>query len=81
MIGVGRNEYIELMNQSRGLRGKLFRKPQLLSLLPRLPIDVHMEPWWRLDIGYVLENDIKVISFQHKLIFSKFITIVYLHII
>uniref|UniRef100_A0A6M2DPN4 Protein FAM91A1 n=1 Tax=Xenopsylla cheopis TaxID=163159 RepID=A0A6M2DPN4_XENCH len=73
LIGVGRNEYIELMNQSRGLRGKLFRKPQLLSLLPRLPIDVHMEPWWRLDIGYVLENDIKFVSDAEKDLIDKLI--------
>lgn len=60
LLGIGRNEYIELMNRSRSTRSKLFGKRNVRGLLPAVPCDIHIEPWWRVEVGLVLEDDIKV---------------------
>jgi hypothetical protein len=60
LLGIGRNEYIELMNKSRSNRGRLFGKKNVRGLLPKVPCDIHVEPWWRVEVGLVLEEDVKV---------------------
>ncbi|GLV31089.1 uncharacterized protein CBL_12162 [Carabus blaptoides fortunei] len=62
LIGIGRNEYIELMNRSRSTRSKLFGKRNVRGLLPAVPCDIHVEPWWRVEVGLVLEDDIKMVT-------------------
>lgn len=60
-MGIGRNEYIELMNKSRSNKGRLFGRKNVRGLLPKVPCDIHVEPWWRVEVGLVLEEDVKVI--------------------
>lgn len=60
LLGIGRNEYIELMNKSRSHRGRLFGKRNVRVLLPHVPCDIHIEPWWRVEVGLILEEDVKV---------------------
>ncbi|KAK5637800.1 hypothetical protein RI129_000018 [Pyrocoelia pectoralis] len=60
LLGIGRNEYIDIMNKSRSNRGRLFGKRNVRGLLPKVPCDIHIEPWWRVEIGMVLEDDVKV---------------------
>ncbi|KAH8372094.1 hypothetical protein KR093_010074 [Drosophila rubida] len=65
VLGIGRNEYLALISElkTHTPRSLLFSaKPNPLDFLPRLPVRVHMEPWWRLDIGYVLETDIRLVT-------------------
>lgn len=62
LLGIGRNEYIDLMNKSRSNRSKLFGKRNVSGLLPKVPMAIHIEPWWRVEIGMVLEEDIKVFT-------------------
>ncbi|EDV97125.1 protein FAM91A1 [Drosophila grimshawi] len=65
VLGIGRNEYLALISElkTHTPRTLLFSgKPNPLDYLPRLPVRVHMEPWWRLDIGYVLETDIRLVT-------------------
>lgn len=60
LLGIGRNQYIELMNQNRCNR-KLFRRNRSLrELLPAKPVTVLIEPWWLLCPGSILESDVKV---------------------
>lgn len=59
LLGIGRNEYIDLMNQCRSGR-KLFRRKNIKDLLPVKPIDIHIEPWWIVETGYIVEEDMKV---------------------
>ena len=60
LLGIGRNQYIDLMNQSRSGR-KLFRKRNAKELLPLKPVQkMVIEPWWLVHIGSITEDDIKV---------------------
>lgn len=60
ILGIGRNEYIELMNQCR-TKNKLFRrKHEIRPMLPSQPIDIYVDPWWTVDVGCLYEDDIKV---------------------
>jgi hypothetical protein len=46
LLGIGRNQYIDLMNQSRSGR-KLFRKRNAREFLPTKPVQkMVIEPWW-----------------------------------
>lgn len=74
-MNVGRNEYIELMNQSRSSKGRLFGKNNVRGLLPKIPCDIHIEPWWRVEIGLVLEEDVKVIIALLLLLFTTILKI------
>lgn len=60
ILGIGRNEYIELMNQCR-TKNKLFRrKHEIRPMLPSQPININVDPWWVVDVGCLYEDDIKV---------------------
>ena len=40
---------------------KFFRKKPVRDLLPGKPIEeVSVEPWWKVHVGYITEDDIKV---------------------
>ncbi|XP_014254645.1 protein FAM91A1 [Cimex lectularius] len=70
LLGIGRNEYIDLMNQCRSRR-KLFRKKNIRDLLPQKPVDINMEPWWIVQAGCIVEDDIKFITEQEKNLIDK----------
>lgn len=60
MLGIGRNEYLALVSEVKTNSSKLFRKPNPMNYLPKFPVDINIEPWWKVEVGYVLESDIKV---------------------
>lgn len=65
--GIGRNQYIDLMNLNRATK-KLFRRSKSIKeSLPQKPANSFcIEPWYLLCYGCILENDIKVIKkIQH----------------
>lgn len=72
LLGIGRNEYIELMNQCRSGR-KLFRRKNVRDLLPPKPVDINVEPWWTVEVGCVIEEDIKLISEAEKELIDRII--------
>ncbi len=60
LLGIGRNQYIDLMNQNRSNK-KLFRRAKpIRDILPARPVDIPIEPWYLLCAGSVLEDDVKV---------------------
>ncbi|EDO47478.1 predicted protein [Nematostella vectensis] len=62
LLGIGRNQYIDLMNQCRSSK-KFFRRKPLKELLPSKPVSLKvLEPWWDVQIGYVTEDDIRMCS-------------------
>lgn len=75
LLGIGRNQYIELMNQCRSSK-KFFgvRLKPVRELLPSKPVSSFtIEPWWIVQVGYVTEDDIKMVSESEKLIIDKII--------
>nr|XP_026491750.1 protein FAM91A1 [Vanessa tameamea] len=65
LLGVGRNEYLELVAKARSL-GRRGRSRAIRCLLPRVPLNVPMQPWWRVELGYVLEEDVKPLGESEK---------------
>lgn len=61
ILGIGRNQYIDLMNVNRSNK-KLFRRSKSTKeILPQKPVDnISIEPWYLLCYGCILENDIRV---------------------
>ena len=64
LLGVGRNQYIDLMNSARSRKG-IFPLPGIFGnrrgreLLPERPVDtMTILPWWTVQVGYVTEEDI-----------------------
>ncbi|GIY51130.1 protein FAM91A1 [Caerostris darwini] len=75
LLGIGRNQYIELMNQCRSCK-KFFgvRRKPIRDLLPAKPVsNLVIEPWWMVYVGYVTEDDIKIIPDSEKVIIDKII--------
>ncbi|XP_045467641.1 protein FAM91A1 [Harmonia axyridis] len=73
LLGIGRNEYIDLINQSRSNRSRLFGKTNVRNLLPRVPCNIHIDPWWRVEIGLVLEEDIKMVNDEELAVIDRLI--------
>ncbi|KAG5880597.1 hypothetical protein JTB14_002402 [Gonioctena quinquepunctata] len=73
LLGLGRNEYIDLMNKSRSNKGRLFGRKNVKVLLPRVPCDIYIEPWWRIEVGLILEEDIKMVNDEELAIIDNLI--------
>ncbi|KAL7984082.1 hypothetical protein Chor_002652 [Crotalus horridus] len=59
LLGIGRNQYIDLMNQCRSSK-KFFRRKTARDLLPMKPVEIAIEAWWVVQAGYITEDDIKI---------------------
>lgn len=59
VLGIGRNEFLSLISDLKTNSSKIFRKP-IQNFLPKIPVHITMLPWWKVEIGYVLESDVKV---------------------
>ncbi|KAF8367872.1 hypothetical protein PRIPAC_85701 [Pristionchus pacificus] len=66
LLGIGRNQYIDLMNQNRSNRRLFRRSKSLREMLPGQPVPQGMEPWWSVSPGCILETDIKMLSAEEK---------------
>ncbi|XP_022089534.1 protein FAM91A1-like isoform X2 [Acanthaster planci] len=85
LLGIGRNQYIDIMNQCRsskpslsrsGSFNKFFRRRPIKDLLPVKPVDsVILEPWWIVQAGYITEDDIKAVSISEKNTIDKIIDV------
>ncbi|XP_016105914.1 protein FAM91A1-like [Sinocyclocheilus grahami] len=72
LLGIGRNQYIDLMNQCRSSK-KFFRRKSARDLLPSKPVDITVEPWWVVQTGYITEDDIRICSVAEKAAIDKMI--------
>jgi hypothetical protein len=85
LLGIGRNQYIELINQSRTIlqaaKKKMFlnltawKTPSSIRhLLPLQPVDsMHIHPWWIISLGCVTDNDVKQCTNEEKIIIDYLI--------
>ncbi|XP_045452479.1 protein FAM91A1 [Melitaea cinxia] len=72
LLGIGRNEYLELVAKARSL-GRRGRSRAIRCLLPRVPLNIPMQPWWRVELGYVLEEDVKPLGESEKAVIDLLI--------
>ncbi|KAM8966622.1 protein FAM91A1 [Pelodytes ibericus] len=72
LLGIGRNQYIDLMNQCRSSK-KFFRRKTARDLLPVKPVEITIEAWWVVQAGYITEDDIKMCSTPEKRTIDKII--------
>uniref|UniRef100_A0AAX7SZ14 Family with sequence similarity 91 member A1 n=1 Tax=Astatotilapia calliptera TaxID=8154 RepID=A0AAX7SZ14_ASTCA len=72
LLGIGRNQYIDLMNQCRSSK-KFFRRKTARDLLPAKPVEISVEPWWVAQTGYITEDDIRICSPAEKKAIDKMI--------
>ena len=85
LLGIGRNQYIDLINQARTIvqstKKKMFlnltgwKSPaSIRHLLPSQPVDsVHLQPWWMIHLGCVTDDDVKQCTNEEKLIIDYLI--------
>lgn len=63
LLGIGRNQYIAIMNELRSTYRKFLgftTKRSARSLLPNKPDEnVPIEPWWFVNAGYITEDDVR----------------------
>ncbi|KAI1722569.1 protein FAM91A1 [Ditylenchus destructor] len=73
-LGIGRNQYIELMNQNRSNR-KLFRRGKSVKdILPQKPTGGYtLEPWYLLCYGCILEHDMKLLTSVEKEVIDRLV--------
>lgn len=72
LLGIGRNQYIDLMNQCRSSK-KFFRRKTARDLLPAKPVEISVEPWWVTQTGSITEDDIRICSPAEKKAIDKMI--------
>uniref|UniRef100_A0A3Q3XM02 Family with sequence similarity 91 member A1 n=1 Tax=Mola mola TaxID=94237 RepID=A0A3Q3XM02_MOLML len=72
LLGIGRNQYIDLMNQCRSSK-KFFRRKSARDLLPAKPVEISVEPWWVAQAGFITEDDIRICSPAEKKTIDKMI--------
>uniref|UniRef100_A0A3B5MYD7 Family with sequence similarity 91 member A1 n=1 Tax=Xiphophorus couchianus TaxID=32473 RepID=A0A3B5MYD7_9TELE len=72
LLGIGRNQYIDLMNQCRSSK-KFFRRKSARDLLPSKPVEISVEPWWVAQTGFITEDDIRICSTAEKKAIDKMI--------
>ncbi|XP_045551046.1 protein FAM91A1 isoform X3 [Salmo salar] len=72
LLGIGRNQYIDLMNQCRSSK-KFFRRKTARDLLPSKPVEISVEPWWVAQTGYITEDDVRICSVAERKAIDKMI--------
>lgn len=51
----------------------MFRKPNPTQFLPKFPVRVNVEEWWQVEIGLVLEADIKYVNEKERAVIDDLI--------
>uniref|UniRef100_A0AAY4CKR9 Protein FAM91A1 n=1 Tax=Denticeps clupeoides TaxID=299321 RepID=A0AAY4CKR9_9TELE len=72
LLGIGRNQYIDLMNQCRSSK-KFFRRKTARDLLPAKPVEITVETWWVVQTGHIIEDDARLWSMAEKKAIDKLI--------
>ncbi|KAL4235865.1 hypothetical protein ACF0H5_004253 [Mactra antiquata] len=73
LLGIGRNQYIDLMNQCRSSK-KFFRRKPPKNLLPTKPVEnVMIDAWWVVNVGYITEDDIRMCTTPEKNMIDRII--------
>ncbi|CBY07809.1 unnamed protein product [Oikopleura dioica] len=71
LTGIGRNEYIDLLNQSRSKKSITNSISGMLFQLPSQPIDFELESWWMVRVGYPTTLQIQGLSAAAKIMLDS----------
>jgi len=73
LLGIGRNQYIEIVNQCKSSK-RLFKRKPARELLPSKPVPQKViQPWWKVHTGFITEDDIKMCSESEHSVIDKLI--------
>ncbi|CAM6098822.1 unnamed protein product [Calypogeia fissa] len=72
LTGIGRNEFIDIMNKCRAkkLMWKL-NKSIARDMLPKVPVDFLIEPWWTVSIVNLTVEEFRKISDEEMVVIDK----------
>ncbi|EDQ88251.1 uncharacterized protein MONBRDRAFT_26464 [Monosiga brevicollis MX1] len=74
LVGIGRNEYIDLLNDSKSGRGMFRKRINPKNLLPKQPLPPrNLRHWWLIRVGRITENDIKLATVEEKALIDRLI--------
>lgn len=73
VLGIGRNEYLSLISELKTSSNKLFRKSNPATFLPKFPVHISIEEWWKIEVGLVLESDIKYVNIAERSVLDDLI--------
>ncbi|XP_057314179.1 protein FAM91A1-like isoform X2 [Hydractinia symbiolongicarpus] len=74
LLGIGRNQYIEMMNQCKSSKRFFRAKRPPRELLPVKPIpQTVIKSWWVANIGYITDDDVKMCSDREVKVIDKLI--------
>jgi hypothetical protein len=74
LVGIGRNQYIDIMNRYRSSKGLFSRRKPPRTFLPTQPLDITIiEPWWLVNVGCVTEDDVKQLDPNERSVIDKLI--------
>eukprot|EP00730_Choanoeca_flexa_P003369 TRINITY_DN11384_c0_g1_i3.p1 TRINITY_DN11384_c0_g1~~TRINITY_DN11384_c0_g1_i3.p1 ORF type:complete len:834 (+),score=166.17 TRINITY_DN11384_c0_g1_i3:131-2632(+) len=63
LMGIGRNEYIDLLNNSKTGKSMFRKRINPKTLLPKLPLPPkNVQHWWTVRVGRVTEAQVKALS-------------------
>lgn len=74
VLGIGRNEYLFILSEMKTKNtSKLFRKPNPYQFLPKFPSNITIDEWWRVEVGLILEIDIKYVNDKERAVIDDLI--------
>lgn len=76
VLGIGRNEYLAVISEMKTntVRHLFYTsKPNPMKFLPCFPVHVRIEPWWSVEVGLVIESDIKKLTEVERILIDNLI--------
>lgn len=76
VLGIGRNEYLSLVSElkTNTVRHLFYTtKPNPMKFLPNFPVRVRIEPWWSVEVGLIIEDDIKYLTRNERRLIDNLI--------
>ncbi|XP_055529635.1 protein FAM91A1 [Wyeomyia smithii] len=73
VVGIGRNEYLSISSELKTGSPKLFFKRNPYYFLPKFPRRILIEPWWKVENGYVLESDVQFLNSDELAVIDQLI--------
>lgn len=75
VLGIGRNEYLFILSEmkTKNSNKSFFRKTNPYLHLPKFPSKISIDEWWRVEVGLILESDIKYVNDNERAVIDDLI--------